>query len=123
MLDGTTLRCLDPTNILKSNSINFGTVGGSGDLRAHGQRFLFLSALGDEYARFNSASGNLSIGNTNNIYKLDVSGTGRFTGILILAQYTTATRPAYVKGSQFFDTTINKMVIGGATAWEVVTSS
>jgi len=45
------------------------------------------------------------------------------SGIIVLGQYTTSTRPAYVKGSQFFDTTINKMVIGGATAWEVVTSS
>jgi hypothetical protein len=29
-----------------------------------------------------NASGNLSIGNTNDTYKLDVSGTGRFTGML-----------------------------------------
>jgi hypothetical protein len=29
-----------------------------------------------------NASGNLSIGNTNDTYKLDVSGTGRFTGVV-----------------------------------------
>jgi hypothetical protein len=29
-----------------------------------------------------NASGNLSVGNTNDTYKLDVSGTGRFTGTL-----------------------------------------
>jgi len=29
-----------------------------------------------------NASGNLSVGNTNDTYKLDVSGTGRFTGVL-----------------------------------------
>jgi hypothetical protein len=54
---------------------------------------------------------------------IDVSGTGRFTGILVLGQYTTATEPAYVKGAQFFNTTLNKMRIGGASAWETVTSS
>jgi hypothetical protein len=29
-----------------------------------------------------NASGNLSIGNTNDTYKLDVTGTGRFSGVL-----------------------------------------
>jgi len=68
-------------------------------------------------------SGNVGIGNNNPYQKLDITGNIRLSGIHMLGQYTTATRPAYVKGSQFFDTTINKMVIGGATAWEVVTSS
>lgn len=40
----------------------------------------------------------------------------------ILAQYTTAGRPAYEKGALIFDTTLNKLLVGGATAWEVVTS-
>jgi hypothetical protein len=35
-----------------------------------------------------NASGNLSIGNTNDTYKLDVSGTGRFTGTLTAATLT-----------------------------------
>ena len=34
-------------------------------------------------------SGNVSIGNTNDTYKLDVSGTGRFTGTLTTAAITT----------------------------------
>ena len=67
--------------------------------------------------------GNVGIGITTPTEKLDVTGNIKLSGIHILGQYTTATRPAYVKGSQFFDTTINKMVIGGATAWEEVTSS
>ena len=35
-----------------------------------------------------NASGNLSIGNTNDTYKLDVTGTGRFTGTLTAATLT-----------------------------------
>lgn len=38
-----------------------------------------LNGLGTEFMRINTG-GNVSIGNTNNTYKLDVSGTGRFTG-------------------------------------------
>lgn len=31
--------------------------------------------------------------------------------------------PTYVKGGMYFDTTLNKLRIGGATAWETVTSA
>jgi hypothetical protein len=41
-----------------------------------------------------NASGNLSIGNTNNTYKLDVSGTGRFTSDLLVVR--NATMSSYV---------------------------
>jgi len=44
-------------------------------------------------------------------------------GAVSFAQFTTATEPAYIKGAQFFNTTLNKMRIGGATAYETVTSS
>jgi hypothetical protein len=40
-----------------------------------------------------------------------------------LPQYTTALRPPYVKGSLIFDSTLNKLVVGGATDWEVITST
>lgn len=43
-------------------------------------------------------------------------------GRIRIPQYTTAGAPAYVKGSMYFDTTLNKLRIGGATAWETVTS-
>ena len=33
-----------------------------------------------------------------------------------------ATAPAYVKGGLYFDTALNKLRVGGATAWETVTS-
>jgi len=44
------------------------------------------------------------------------------TGRIELPQYTTATRPAWVNGAQIFDSDLDKLLIGGASAWEVVTS-
>lgn len=43
-------------------------------------------------------------------------------GLFFPIQRTTANAPAYVKGGMYFDTTLNKLMIGGATAWEAVTS-
>jgi len=40
----------------------------------------------------------------------------------IVPQYTTATRPDYREGLLIYDITIHKLVVGGAAAWEVVTS-
>jgi hypothetical protein len=37
-------------------------------------------------------------------------------------QFTTVGAPAYVKGAVYFDSTLNKLRIGGATNWETVTS-
>ena len=45
------------------------------------------------------------------------------TGVFFPRQATTATAPAYVLGGMYYDTTLNKLRIGGATAWETVTSS
>jgi len=81
--------------------------------------FTIKSNINSGYVMIN----NFGFSKDNPSEAVDVNGNIKLSGILILGQYTTATRPAYVKGSQFFDTTINKMVIGGATAWEEVTSS
>lgn len=54
---------------------------------------------------------------------LAVTGALSATTYINPPSYTTATRPAYIKGAVIFDTTINKQVIGGATAWEAVTSA
>lgn len=37
-------------------------------------------------------------------------------------QAPTASAPAYVNGGMYFDTTLDKLRIGGATGWETVTS-
>ena len=44
------------------------------------------------------------------------------TGTLMPYQAPTISAPTYVKGGMYFDTTLNKLRIGGATAWETVTS-
>jgi hypothetical protein len=49
----------------------------------------------------------------------DVSVGDTFTVML----RTTAAAPAYRKGALYFDTTLNKLRVGGATAWETVTST
>lgn len=43
--------------------------------------------------------------------------------VLFPGSFTTAGAPAYVKGGIYFDTTLNKLRIGGAAGWETVTSS
>jgi hypothetical protein len=59
-----------------------------------------------------NASGNLSIGNTNDTYKLDVSGTGRFTGQLS-ASLTSSGTPLRIDVSTGGNVTSNtKFVIG-----------
>lgn len=44
-------------------------------------------------------------------------------GLIYPLQAPTASAPTYVKGALYFDTTLNKLRVGGATAWETVTSS
>jgi hypothetical protein len=63
-------------------------------------------------------SGGVSIGNTTD------SGVGSLnvSGLIYPQQATTAGAPAYVKGAIYFDTTLNKLRVGGATAWETITS-
>jgi hypothetical protein len=44
-------------------------------------------------------------------------------GKLTLPCYATASAPTYKKGSVYFDTTLNKLRVGGASAWETVSSA
>jgi hypothetical protein len=67
--------------------------------------------------------GKFGIGTATPSDNLEVNGSIKLSNLLKLGQFTTATEPAYVKGAQFFNTTLNKMRIGGATAYETVTSS
>ena len=50
------------------------------------------------------------------------SGNVSILGTISPQQATTASAPAYVKGAIYFDTTLNKLRVGGATAWETITS-
>jgi hypothetical protein len=48
---------------------------------------------------------------------------GHMTGVFFPMQAPTASAPAYVLGGMYFDTTLKKLRIGGASAWETVSSS
>ena len=58
------------------------------------------------------------------ITQLDIkNGIADFIGNIIKpVQHATTGAPSYVKGAIYFDTTLNKLRVGGATAWETVTS-
>ena len=68
--------------------------------------------------------GRFLIGTTTDdgVNALQVNGAGIFAGLIKPQQATTAGAPAYVKGAIYFDTTLNKLRVGGATAWETITS-
>jgi hypothetical protein len=53
---------------------------------------------------------------------LDSSSNLTVAGTIKPQQATTAAAPAYVKGAIYFDTTLNKLRVGGATGWETITS-
>jgi hypothetical protein len=62
------------------------------------------------------ASGGISIGTT-----VDKgSGTLNMAGLIFPQQ--SASAPTYQKGAIYFDTTLNKLRVGGATGWETITS-
>lgn len=48
------------------------------------------------------------------VLKINQSGT--------LMPFQASSAPAYVKGAIYFDTTLNKLRVGGATTWETITS-
>ena len=53
---------------------------------------------------------------------LDSSQNASFAGTIKPQQAATASAPSYVKGAIYFDTTLNKLRVGGATGWETITS-
>lgn len=44
-------------------------------------------------------------------------------GVITPSQYTNATEPSWVNGNVFFNTDLDKLRVGGAAAWETVTSA
>lgn len=55
-----------------------------------------------------------------------VGGTSKVSikndGVIFPVQAATASAPTYVKGGIYFDTTLNKLRVGGAIGWETVSS-
>jgi hypothetical protein len=50
------------------------------------------------------------------------AATYNFQGVFIPVKAATGSAPTYVNGGVYFDTTLNKLRIGGASGWETVTS-
>ena len=72
---------------------------------------------------FNSTANSATIATRSTIaLTLDASQNATFAGTIAIGQYTTAGAPAYAKGKLYFDVTLNKLRVGGATGWETVTS-
>lgn len=73
-----------------------------------------ISATGSNYVVLSDGAGN--------VRQYFTGANATFNGTITPQQATTAAAPTYVKGAMYFDTTLNKLRIGGATAWETVTS-
>jgi hypothetical protein len=73
-----------------------------------------------------NASGNLSLGNTNDTYKLDVTGTGRFTGVVTIGNAVAGTNIDLILNGvsgkaqriQFNNSGTNQWLIGAGAASE-----
>ena len=63
-------------------------------------------------------TGGVCIGNTTD----KGAGSLNVSGLIYPQQAATISAPSYVKGAIYFDTTLNKLRVGGATAWETITS-
>lgn len=46
-----------------------------------------------------------------------------FTTVITLPQHATVGAPVYAEGKLYYDTTLHKLMVGGASGWETVTSS
>jgi hypothetical protein len=70
---------------------------------------------------------NVNATSTGNILTLQAAGVTKASfsvaGVFFPVQAPTASAPTYVKGGVYFDTTLNKLRVGGATAWETITSA
>jgi hypothetical protein len=101
--DGTT------SNVLVSNSLFLGN-----DTKALADNQTNQIVIG--YNAIGAGSNTATLGNTSIV---DTILRGRIN----LQQYATGSRPTYVKGALIYDSTLDKLVVGGATGWEVVTSA
>lgn len=71
---------------------------------------LALGTQDTERVRINATTGNVSIGNTNNTYKLDVSGTGYFSGSLTVGSLLRVIEGGY---NRFFEVSESSIKLYG----------
>ena len=83
-----------------------------------------VAAFTDTLNSLSNATAKLFSFRNNGVEKAYINTSGSFisTSVSMPLQAPTASAPAYVKGGIYFDTTLNKLRVGGATAWETVTS-
>ena len=81
-----------------------------------------LSASSNDLVLSGYAQTVLQTNNGATALTLDSSQNATFAGTVKPQLATTAGAPAYVKGAIYFDTTLNKLRVGGAAAWETITS-
>lgn len=97
-------------------------------IRASSSGLYFQNNAGSSlFGQFFNGTGNLALQTGGTLSddgnKLQVTGNIKLSGVFNYGQFTTAAAPAYVKGGSYFDTTLNKLRIAGATGWETITSS
>lgn len=80
------------------------------------------SFFADSVYMYSAGSLRLATGGTTTALTLDSSQNATFAGTIKPQQAATASAPTYVKGAIYFDTTLNKLRVGGATGWETITS-
>jgi len=81
-----------------------------------------LDARIDRTGSISAASLVFSTGADTTALTLDSSQNATFVGSVRAGNFTTAGAPPYAKGVIYFDTTLNKLRVGGATAFETITS-
>jgi hypothetical protein len=102
----------------------FRNVSGSILIITESESNINLATSGVSRLIIHAGSGNVSIGSPTDLgEKLFVNGNIKTNATLSCGQFTNATEPVYVKGSQFFNTSLNKIRIGGAAQYETVTST
>jgi hypothetical protein len=95
-------------NTITTNSIFLG-----GDARPNANNQTNQIVIG--HNAIGAGSNTVTLGNTSIV---DTVLRGRVN----LTQYATGSRPTYVKGALIYDSTLGKLLVGGNSGWEIVTS-
>ena len=73
------------------------------------------------YANHIAQLGDISNQDHGNFIQVDLDGVTISGGLLFPPQHDSA--PSYIKGGMYFDTTLNKLCIGGVVGWETLFST
>ncbi len=119
-LTGTTLNSTVVNSSLNSVTPTGGTLAVTGHVGVRTGNALRL------YSPDNNSFASMSLdalGVVGLNYDFAVNGAVSAAGTIAFGQFTNGTEPAYAPGLSYYNTTIGKLKIGGASAWETVTST